>query len=187
MSKLIKMKRIRNAAILTVTGILLLCLMNCNNSTTPENDYVEANVIVINECGLAADVHLDGIFQFSLDNGNNGTIERVVQGTHTFEAYVTGTETLVSSETYEIADGNDYYWTIDGPSTITITNGYGQALQIYVDGVYLGDIGDTETQSITKVSFGVYTLEAIDSNSIIVASTIIEVNEVKEYFWTISS
>jgi hypothetical protein len=95
MSKLIKLKKIRTAAILTVTGILLLCLMSCKNSTTPENDYVEANVIVTNECGLGADVHLDGNFQFSLDNGNNATIERVVQGTHTFEAYVTGTETLI--------------------------------------------------------------------------------------------
>lgn len=186
MSKLIKLKILHNAAILTVTGIFLLLFMSCNNSTTPEDEAVEANVTVTNECGVAVDVSMDAIFQFSLDNGASTTIERVLQGTHTFEAHIVGTDTLISSETYDIEDGFDYYWTVDPPSTITITNAYGEDLAIYVNGNYQGDIGDTQTQSITEVPFGTYNLEAVNSNSVIVASVIITVSEVKEYFWTIS-
>jgi hypothetical protein len=187
MQKLIKLKMLHSAAILIVTGIFLLLFMSCKNTTTPEeDDYVEAKVIITNECGTAVDVSMDGIYQFSLDNGVIETIERVIQGTHTFEAHVEGTETLISSETYDIEDGFDYYWTVEPPSTITITNAYGEDLQIYVNGAYQGDIGDTETESITQVPFGSYNLEAVDSNSNIVASVIITVSEVKEYFWTIT-
>ena len=186
MSKLIKLKILHNAAILTVTGIFLLLFISCKNTTTPENEVEKANVTITNECGVSADVSIDGLFQFSLNNETSETIEGIEQGSYTFEAHITGTETLISSETYEIEDGFDYYWTVDPPSTIPITNAYGEDLQIYVNGVYLGDLGDTQTQSITQVPFGSYNLEAVDSNSVIVASVIITVSEVKEYFWTIS-
>jgi len=186
MQKLITLKMLHNAAILIVTGIFLLLFMSCKNTTTPDEDYEEAKVIVTNECGTAVDVSMDGIYQFSLDNGVSETIERVIQGTHTFEAHVVGTETLISSETYDIEDGFDYYWTVDPPSTITITNAYGEDLQIYVNGAYQGDIGDTETESIPQVPFGSYNLEALNSASTIVDAVIINVSEVKEYFWTIT-
>ena len=87
MQKLIKLKMLHNAAILIVTGIFLLLFMSCKNTTTPDEDYEEAKVIVTNECGTAVDVSMDGIYQFSLDNGVSETIERVIQGTHTFEAH----------------------------------------------------------------------------------------------------
>ncbi|MGB6340787.1 MAG: hypothetical protein WBF32_13525, partial [Candidatus Aminicenantaceae bacterium] len=148
MPKLIKLKILHNATILTVTGIFLLLFMSCNNTTTPEDEVVEANVTVTNECGVSVDVSMDGIFQFSLNNGTSEAIEGIEQGSHTFEAHIAGTETLISSETYDIKDGFDYYWTVDPPSTITITNAYGEDLQIYVNGAYLGDLGDTQTQSI---------------------------------------
>ena len=186
MPKLINLKILHNATILTVTVIFLLLFMSCNNTTTPEDEVVEANVTVTNECGVSVDVSMDGIFQFSLNNGTSEAIEGIEQGSHIFEAHIAGTETLISSETYDIKDGFDYYWTVDPPSTITITNAYGEDLQIYVNGAYLGDLGDTQTQSITQVPFGSYNLEAVNSNSVIVASVIITVSEVKEYFWTIS-
>jgi len=54
-----------------------------------------------------------------------------------------------------------------------------------VNGSYLGDLDDTYSEGISKVTFGEHRLDAIKSNDDVAASITIDVTEVKDYFWTI--
>jgi hypothetical protein len=76
---------------------------------------------------------------------------------------------------------------VEGPSSITVTNKYGETLQIFADGILMGDLADTLSETITKVTIGEHTLTAVKkSDSTQVAETTIIVNEVKEYSWVIT-
>jgi hypothetical protein len=173
----------QTAGIVILLCMLFLPFMSCKTS----DEDLSATIYVNNQCGKALDIFMDGNFQFLLEYELSATIESIAFGLHQFEAKIAGTDTQVSSVEVEITSGGEYDWTIQGPSTITITNAYGETLQIYMNGSYLGDIEDTADQTIGSVTFGEHSLEAmkeIDNET--AASITIDVTEIKEYFWIIT-
>lgn len=167
-------------------GILLVSFMSCKSPNSTDDD-ITGIIIAVNDCGTMVDIIFDGVFQNSIESGVTSTVATVNRGSYYLEAKITGTETVVHSATINVNEQSDYYFIIEGPSTISVTNHYGEILKIYIDGDYLGDIADNLTQTIRKVRFGTYNFEAQKkSDGTPVASTTIEVNEIKEYTWTIT-
>ena len=182
-----RLKNLRQTAgIFILSGIILLAFANCKSPNSPDDTF-EAHITIENDCGATLDIFLNGILIFSLDQGLNGTIEDQSQGTHSLEAKLTGTEVLVASETFEIITRGNYTWTVEGPASIVVNNEYGETLQIFGNGALLGDIDDKNNVTITNVRYGKYIFEASKlSDNTLVATTTIDVTEIKEYTWTIS-
>ena len=68
-----------------------------------------------------------------------------------------------------------------------MTNEFGETLKISADGTYQFDLDNKSSNAITKITFGVHSLSAAKkSDSAVVATTSIDVEEVKEYKWTIA-
>lgn len=175
----------RAAGVAALLGIFLFTFMSCKSPSGP--DDLTADVTVNNGCGVAADVFMDGTFKVSVENGSNKVIGDVTKGVHLFEAKKAGTAMLVFSGTLDIDPSYNYVLVIEGPSTIVVNNKYGETLQITMDGTVLGDLEDESSKTISKVTLGVHSLKAAKkSDSTVVASTSIDVNEVKEYTWTIA-
>jgi len=167
-------------------GIFLFSFMSCKSPSSPEENLT-TTVTVNNVSGMTVDVFMDGTFKVSINNENSGDIENVTAGSHLFDAKKTGTEMLVFSATMDIDPGYNYTLVIEGPSTVTVTNNYGETLQLTVDGTSWTDLDDQSKATLNKVPFGVHNLVAAKkSDSTIVASTSIDVEEVKDYGWTIT-
>ena len=172
--------------VLTVLALSFFSIVGCKNATGP--DFFEVDVVAYNNSGAAVDVYLDGTLKISIEAWLTGTITRVSNGTHLFDVKQKGTDVLVETVSITITENNEYTWYIDGPSSIKITNNYGQTLQLYSGNNYMGDLSDKETQSITEVPFGEHYLTAVKLSDQVVAATItITVTEVKEYVWVIVS
>jgi hypothetical protein len=186
MAILKKQEKKRAVGIAALLGIFLFSFMSCKSPSSPEENLT-TKVTVNNGSGTTADVFMDGTFKVSIDNGSSADIENVTPGSHLFDAKKTGTEILVFSATMDIDTSYNYTLVIEGPSTITINNEYGETLQITADGTSMGDLNDKASATLTKVPFGVHNLVAAKkSDSTIVASTSIDVEEVKDYGWTIT-
>jgi hypothetical protein len=167
-------------------GILLLASSGCKNSTTPDGNE-KPRITVRNNCGLAVDIYMDGVYQFYLENKEYYYIENVTAGTHTLEAKRKGTETLLKFETVEVSATSNYTWTIGSTATVTIINHYGETLSVYGDGAYQTDLKDQESNLVQNVPYGEHLFEAKRPNeSEVLASTHIEVLEDKAYTWTIT-
>jgi len=176
----------RAAGMVTVLAILSLTSANCKSNSDPD-DGLAANIHVTNTCGKTVDVFMDGAKQFSVETGLSSTISTVPAGSHLVEAKVTETETVVRSETLDIVLGYDYAFAVYGPSTIAVTNSYGEILKISMDETYVGDIGVALTQTIRRVKFGEHKMKAAKrSDGTDVASLTIDVSEVKDYVWIIT-
>jgi hypothetical protein len=167
-------------------GIFLLASSGCKNTTTPDGDE-KPTITVRNDCGLAVDIYMDGVYQFFLENKEYYYIENVTLGTHELEAKKKGTETLLKSESAEISENTDYTWTISSTASVMITNNYGETLSLYGDGTYRTDIGNQSSVSITNIPYGEHLFEAKRPNeSQVLASTHIEVLGDNGYTWTIT-
>jgi len=176
----------RAAGIVSVLAILALTCATCKSNSNPD-EGLAANILVTNSCGKTVDVFMDGTLQFKVDTGLTSTISTVPAGSHLVVAKVTETETVVHSETLEIALGYDYAFSVYGPSTITVTNSYSEILKITMDETYVGDIGIGLTQTIRRVKFGEHKLKAAkQSDGSDVATATIDVSEIKDYVWTIT-
>jgi hypothetical protein len=168
-----------------VLMLTFFSFFGCKNTTGPGS--FEINMIAYNSSGVAVDIYLDGDFRISIESGLNGTITGVSSGAHLLDVKQKGTEVLIVSLQVEITENNDYTWIIEGPSSIKITNNYGETLQIYSGNTHMGDLGDQETQTITEVPFGEHVLTAVKLSDQVVAGVItITVTEVKEYAWVIT-
>lgn len=183
----LKKKDVKRAAgVVTVLAVLSLTATNCKSNSSPDEDLT-STITVTNECGKTVDVYMDGAFQFKVETATAATITATTEGAHFFEAKITETTTLIYSETIEIALGYAYTFTVRGPSSITVTNLYGEILKISMDETYVGDIGDNLTQVIRLVKLGVHALSAAKrSDGTKVASTTIDVSEIKDYAWIIT-
>ena len=173
--------------VLLLLGLgLLLPALSCKSATSPDGEF-EARIIVYNNCGAAVDVYLDDILQFTVAEGGSDIIESLTEEEHKLDAYLTGTTTLVLSESFDATVEGDYEWTISGQATIVVTNQYGKTLYIYESGSYLGYLADDESVTISDVPFGSYYFEATttEGSTTIVASASIEVTAIIEYSWTI--
>ena len=163
-------------------GILLCVLASCN-----KQDVFLANVIISNECGLAVDVYMNGFYQFTVNNLYFKTIEDVPQGIHDFVSKKQGTEELVATISMDVNTSSDFLWIVKSPASIKVTNLFGEALDIYIDGSSLGEISDQETQIISYVDYGQHLLTAHRiTDEELVNTTDIEVTESIEYVWTIT-
>jgi len=164
-------------------GLLLVSLLGCKNATT---DELPATLLVNNECGVAVDVFMDGIFEFSLDNNEYNTILDVTIGTHPLVAKKKGTETLVHEDTAEITSLQNYVWTVLSSADLTITNAYGETLTIIGDGDVQGALSDGASNTLGRIPYGEHNMEAKTQDDTVVASLTIFIEENKEYIWTIS-
>jgi len=187
MSRLKKQKIIRTAGTATLLGILLMALMSCKSPSSPEED-LKAYIHVNNTCGAAVDIFMNDAFNTLLENDSSTTIEVVTEGIYLLGAYKTGTEILVFFGQVEVFLGGNYNWDIEGPCEIIVTNNYGETLQIHLNGTYLGDLDDSYSETISKVTFGEHTLEAKKPiTGEVVASTTFDLIDVGNYFWEITN
>ena len=182
------MKRHKLSGLLKTVPLLsllaLLILSGCDSSTTPE---FEAHLIVENQCGATVDVFVNGTFKFVLETGGADEVRNISQGTHLLEAKRTGTEIMVFSGPLDVQSSGNYFWTITGQATIVINNQVGETVKIYINGTYVGNIDDQDSQTIEDVPFGSQVFEALDVDlTKILGQTTIDVVEVKEYVWTIT-
>ena len=155
-------------------------------SITGSDEGFEARIIVYNNCGAALDIYMDDNFQFTIATGSSANIDSLTEEQHTLEAFLTGTDTLVLTESFDATAEGDYEWTIAGQATIVVANDYGEILYIYEAGEYLGVIEDDDSVILSEVPFGTFNFEAktIDDGTVVATATI-EVTEIKEYNWVI--
>jgi hypothetical protein len=171
------------AAKWTFFMFLLVGLMSCKSSTSPEDQV--AHIRVSNTCGATVDIHVDGVFKKSLDNDSETTFQVVDEGVYILEAYKTGTEISAAYGEVRVYFGGRYSWYVEGPAVIIVTNKYGETLKIHIDGTYLGDLDDTYSEQIDKVTFGVHTVEGKKLNGDVAASITFDVEDAADYFWEI--
>lgn len=183
MSRLNKQNTFTWTGAAALTALLLISLAGCKSKNSPD----KANVFIVNGCGTTIDAYMDNAFKATVEIDSSTTLEDVDQGSHTFKAIKTGSEILVAEETYDIYDGYDFNWTVDGPSTILVTNRFGEKLLVYAGTRYLGELSNGQSQHITEVPFGLLTLSAVrSSDASVVATTTLDITEVAEYAWTIT-
>ena len=179
-------KQIAGAAlgIAVCLGIFLLASSGCKNTTTPDE---KPRITVRNDCGIAVDIFMDGVYQFYLAQKEYLYIENVTPGKHTLEAKKKGTETLLKTVSAEISATSSYTWTIGSTASVTINNHYGEKLSVYGDGAYQTDLEDQESDLVQNVPYGEHLFEAKRPNqSEVLASTRIEVLGDNGYTWTIT-
>jgi TRAP-type mannitol/chloroaromatic compound transport system substrate-binding protein len=174
--------------ILCVLAVLAAVWVSCKSTTSTTSTTTTttvARILVTNTYGQTLDIYMDGTFQFTLTNKNGGTITNVSIATHTMEAKIGGTTTVIDTTTVDVTSLIDYTYTIDRPD-INVTNGWGETLKIYMDNVYQFTIVDQENRYIIQVTLQSHFLKATRaSNDTEVASTTLNVTQNKKYSWTI--
>lgn len=174
----------RSAGIVLFVGLLLFALTNCKSPNGVDSNIV-ASIDITNLCGASVEIYFDGKFSFILADGLNRVIENIAQGAHILEAWKEGTDILVKSESFNVSSRVDLNLQIEGPSRIVVTNRYGETLKIQIDGIILGELDHTFSEGITKITFGLHTLNAIKNDNTVAATTTIDVTDVIDYFWYI--
>ena len=168
--------------------LLALSLPGCKSSTNTTTDdtttTAQARILVSNTYGQTLEIFMDGTSQFTLTNGNSGTIKNVSVATHTMEAR-TGGGAVIDTTTIDVTQLTDYSYSIDRPD-INVVNSWGETLKIYMDGVYQFTVVDDENRWLIAVSLASHFLKATRaSDDSEVASITINVTQNKDYSWTI--
>jgi hypothetical protein len=172
-------------AIAICLATLTLSLTTCKNPTSTDTDQ-EPYITVINSCGIALDIYMDGIFQFYLENNEYYYIQNVSVGSHLLEAKRKGTTILVRSYTADIQESSGYTWTIPSNAALKITNNYGETLDIYGDGTYQSDLTDQTDLLVPSIPYGEHLLEAkVHGGTTVVNSTTLSIYEDITYTWII--
>ena len=185
MIKLKKHKRYLFSAIFTMAGLLTLTSINCKSPTVPE--ATEARITITNECGIAVDVFLDGVWQLTMEYLQSSTLSITTLATHEFEARKQGTDIVVSTSSADINEYANFDWTILTSAYISITNNYGETIDIYGDGSLQGSIEDQQSNTLERPPFGEHLLEATKSGETnVIASITLDITENIQYIWTIT-
>lgn len=175
----------RAPGIVASLGALVFSFISCTSPNNP--DQLVTDVIVVNSCGAAVDVFVDGALRLSIENNYHQTLSGISRGSHLFEAKKKGTEIMVTSTTISIYPYQTYEFDIVGPCVVIVANEFGETLKISFDGANLFNLADNSSSAITQVTFGVHSLSAAKgSDSAVVATTNIDVQDVKDYQWTIT-
>lgn len=175
------------AGIIICLGIIILASISCKSPAGPDDVTTESDITVINDCGVALDIYMDGNFQFSIEFEDQSTIRNLSLGLYEFEAKKKGTEIVIMSLSVEFLEANDYEWTIQSAANLQISNDYGETLSIFVDGILLSDVDSSTTLIIQNILLGERLIEAKrPDDSAVVASITIDIYENKSYYWTIS-
>jgi len=177
-------KKFWATGIILLLGIFVCSMTGCKNPNSP--DEIKANISVSNEYGLEIDVYLDGVFQFSLEFLDYATISNVSEGVHEIVAKKKGTGEVITTEIVNVTAFGEIWVSILSTASIKIVNKYGETLNIYTNGSLQGELGNEENQVFTNVPYGEHVLEASKaSDNTLVASTVVNIVEEKEYTWTI--
>jgi len=185
MTKLKKHKINLFAAIITIVGILILTSISCKSPTTPE--ATEASLTITNHCGVAVDILMDGVWQFTIEYLQSSTISIPTLGVHEFEARKQGTGTVVSSTSEDITEYTNLAWTVLTSADISIINNFGETIDIYGDGDLQGSINDQETGTLSRTPYGEHFLEATKSGETdVIASITLDITENIQYTWTVN-
>jgi hypothetical protein len=170
---------------LIMMGTVILALAACKSPTSTDASG-EADIIVTNDYGTAVDIYMDGEFKFTIGDKWSIEIDDVEIDEHLLEAKQTGTQTLIVSDTIDVAERTDYAWTVDDPPDINIINNSDEIVKIYLDGTYKLEIGEEQDRWIMDVAFGERLIQAFSAETgLEVASITIKVEEYKDYTWTI--
>ncbi len=175
-----------------LAAVLILFFAGCESLFGPKTEEStdeeenEARIIVYNTYGETLDIYMDGKFQFTVEEDDDKKIRDVELDEHDLEAKLAGTGTVVDDETMDVTSYTDYSWTIDDAPDIVITNNYGTALKIYMDGDYQFNLAYKESRWIMDLTKTEHFLKArrVDNDKE-VASVTIDVDENKDYAWTI--
>lgn len=186
MLRLKKQKSLCTGGMVALVGILCAALLSCKSPSGPDEN-LSAEINIFNTCGAAVDIYVNEVFKTALENDSDTTIKVVNEGIYQLGAIKTGSEIVVSVGQAQVYLGGSYTWDINGPSSIIVTNSYGETLQIHVNGTYLGDLDTSYSEEVTNVTFGEHTLEAKKpSTGEVAASITFEVNDAADYFWEIT-
>lgn len=175
---------IRRVALIMM-GIATFMLGACKSPTSTDASG-EADIIVTNDYGDAVDIYMDGEFKFTIGDKWTIEIDDVELDEHLLEAKQVDTQTIIVSDTIDVAERTDYAWTVDDPPDIDIINNTDEILRVYLDGAYQFEIGEEEDRWINDVALGERFLQAFSAaTGLTVASITIKVEEYKDYTWTI--
>lgn len=193
---MIKAVRPRSQAPPALSLLLLLlaaaCLLplSCKSSedpnTTSTTDTEVASIVITNDYGETLDISMDGTYQFTLEHEESEDVDNVSLTEHELKARLAGTDQVVDEEKIDVTSETAYSWLIDDPPDINIVNSTGVSLMIYVNEEYRFDLADEENRWIINLPFGEYVLKAYKvSNEEQYASTTVNVNENRDYTWTV--
>jgi hypothetical protein len=177
--------KILTAGIVIFLGIFLCASTGCKSPEDPDAE-ISANIFVSNECGLAIDVYMDGVYQFPLEFLYYEVIANVSGGVYEIVAKKKGTEEVIATAMINVTASVEIWVSILYSASLKIANEYGETLNIYTNGSLQGELEDKESQVFDNVPYGEHVLEAsTTSDNTLVASITINVVEEKEYTWTI--
>lgn len=129
---------------------------------------------------------MDGAFQFSVEFLYYEVIQNVQRGVYHIVAKIKDSEEVIAEDTVDVYVSGEYWVSILSSASLKIINEYGETLNIYTNGSLQGELGHEESQVFDNVPYGEHNLEASKtSDNTLVASTVIDVVEDKEYTWTI--
>lgn len=174
-------KKMKTIGLFTLICVFFLGMGGCKQVTVPD-----AIIKVSNECGLAIDVFLNGVFQFSVEYEAIGSIENLDNGEHELEARRKGSGEFVSRVTLSVIFNRIYTWSVLSSARVKVINRYGETLSIYGDDIYLGDVVDQADSTMDNVPYGDRKLEAKTSDDTIAATTTISILVDNIYEWTIN-
>jgi hypothetical protein len=159
-------------------------MISCKSPESPEE--ITASVYVSNECGIAIDVFMDGVHQFSVEFLYYNVIQDLPAGAYEIVAKEKDAEDVLHTEIVDIDASGDYWVNVLYDASLKIINEYGETLNIYTNGSLQGELENGKSQVFTNVPYGDHSLEASKaSDNTLVASTVMSVVEEKEYTWTI--
>jgi hypothetical protein len=171
--------------IIFLLGILMCSVVSCKSPDSPDAK-ISANIFVSNECGLTIDVYMDGVFQFPIEFLYYEVIQNVPRGVYHIVAKKKDSEEVIADDIVDVYVSGEYWVSILSSASFKIINEYGETLKIYTNGSLQGELGHEESQVFDNVPYGEHNLEASKaSDNTLVASTVINVVEAKEYTWKI--
>ncbi len=174
-------KKMKTIGIFALSCVLLLGMINCKKPDIPNGI-----ITISNECGVAIDVFLDGVFQFFVEYEDSRSIEDVTNGTYEIEARRKGTGEFVSWEEIDVRFNTIYTWHVKSSASIKVINKYGETLDIYGDDSIIGIVDDQFDITIYNVPYGDHKMEAKTSDDTVVATTTISILLDIVYEWTIN-
>jgi hypothetical protein len=165
-------------------ALALTAVPGCKDATTPVANI--GSIVAYNYCGMTVDVYLDGVYRTKVADQDYETVVEIPPGSHKIQAFMEDTQNLIAEGTYEVEAAMQYAFYVYGVATITVTNQFGEILRIYMDDVYVGDIGNNITQTIYMVPFGTRALVAKRrSDDTEAATTSIDIVAIADYPWII--
>ena len=174
-------KRLLSIGVISIICVVFLGFGSCKQVVIPD-----AVVKVINGCGVAIDIFLNGEYKLSLENDQSQSLEDLPNGDHLLEASRKGSEIFVDRQELNVIFNQLYTWTVWSSASIKIINNYGETIGIYGDDFYSGTVEDQSDVTLEHVPYGDHTLEARTTEETVVATTTISVLVDFTYEWTIN-